>query len=430
MRRRLALVSAAVTAMVVLAFVVPLAGLVRSLARDRVLVLAERDAQIQAQALSVVLPEAGMEGARVLVGSGLLPNDVRLSVALPDGTMLGVDVPFDEGFARASDGEAFRQKAAGGEAIFVPVFLSGEPSAAVVRVFVTQEELTRNVGASWAILGALSLALVGLAALVADRLARSIVEPVESLMSAAHRMGEGDLDARVDPAGPPEVVEVGLAFNRLGSRIRNLIAEERESVADLSHRLRTPLTALRLDAGAVVDHELAARLAEDLDDLERTVDHVIHEARRPVREGPGVVADVAEIVRQRLRFWGALAEDQGRHWSSTIRPGPLRTSAHSGDVTAAVDALLGNVAAHTPEGAAYTVDLRTEGEFIVLTVEDQGPGFSDPAAVERGASSSGSTGLGLDIARGTAEASGGDLSLGRSVDGGAKVIVRFGLIGR
>ena len=238
MRRRLALVSAAVTAMVVLAFVVPLAGLVRSLARDRVLVTAEREAQNTARALSVVLPEAGVEGARVLVGSGSLPANQQITVALPDGTMLGAVVPFDEYFARAAGSEAFRQEVTGGEAIFVPVFLADEESAAVVRVFVTQEELTRNVGASWVVLGALGLALVGLAALVADRLARSIVEPVRVLSAAAHLMGEGDLDARVEPAGPPEVVEVGHAFNRLGARIRNLISEERESVADLSHRLR------------------------------------------------------------------------------------------------------------------------------------------------------------------------------------------------
>ena len=149
MRRRLALVSAAVTAMVVLAFVVPLAGLVRSLARDRVLVTAEREAQTQAQALSVVLPEAGVEGARLLVGAGSLSDDQLLTVALPDGSMLGAEVPFDDGFARAADGEAFRQPESGGEAIFVPVFLAEEPSAAVVRVFVPQEELTRNVGAAW-----------------------------------------------------------------------------------------------------------------------------------------------------------------------------------------------------------------------------------------------------------------------------------------
>lgn len=426
MRRRLALVSAAVTAMVVLAFVLPLAGLVRSLARDRVLVTAEREAQTQAQALGVVLPEAGMEGARILVGSGELPNDELLTVVLPDGTMLGAQVPFDDGFVRAAEGEAFRDEVAAGEAIFVPVFLAGEPTA-VVRVFVTHEELTRNVGASWAVLGALGIALVGLAALVADRLARSIVEPVQVLSTAAHLMGEGDLDATVEPAGPPEVIEVGHAFNRLGSRIRALISEERESVADMSHRLRTPLTALRLDVGSVNDPEVAARLAEDLDDLERTVDRIIYEARRPVREGPGVIADVAEIARDRLAFWGALAEDQGRHWSSRIDPGPLRTVGNRADMAAAFDALLGNVLAHTSEGVSFSVDVRRDGGSIVLTIDDQGPGFSDSTAIERGASSSGSTGLGLDIVRRTAEASGGDLEIGQSADGGARVVVRFGL---
>jgi signal transduction histidine kinase len=294
-------------------------------------------------------------------------------------------------------------------------------------VFVTQEELTRNVGASWMVLGALGVALVGLAALVADRLARSIVEPVQVLSAAAHRMGEGELSAAVEPAGPPEVVEVGLAFNRLGARIRHLISQERESVADLSHRLRTPLTALQLDMEAVSDPELSVRLAEDLDDLERTVDHVIHEARRQVREGPGVVADVGEIVRDRLEFWGALAEDQGRQWSSRIDDGPLRTVAHAGDVAAALDALLGNVLAHTPDNTPYSVELARDAGFLVLTIEDEGSGFADPDLIKRGASSSGSTGLGLDIVRRTAEASGGDLDIGRSVAGGARVVVRFGV---
>jgi signal transduction histidine kinase len=413
--------------MVVLAFVVPLAGLVRSLARDRVLVTAEREAQTQAQALSVVLPEAGIEGARLLVGAGSLPNDEQLTVALPDGTMLGAEVPRDDDFARAAEGESFRQQVPGGEAIFVPVFLVDEPSAAVVRVFVTQEELTKNVAASWAVLAALGIALIGLAAFVADRLARSIVEPVRVLSAAAHRMGEGELDVTIEPAGPPEVVEVAQAFSRLGSRIRHLISEEREAVADLSHRLRTPLTALRLDVGTVADQEVSARLGEDLDDMERTVDQVIHEARRQVREGPGVVAEVAGIVRDRLEFWGALADDQERRWASRVDSGPLWTNAHGGDGSAALDALLGNVLAHTPEGTPYSVDLSRDGNFIVLIIEDQGPGFADLSVVERGASSSGSTGLGLDIVRRTAEASGGDLEVGASAGGGARVVTRFGI---
>ena len=63
----------------------------------------------------------------------------------------------------------------------------------------------------------------------------------------AERLGRGDLDARVEPGGPDEVREVGAALNRLAARISELLAREREEVADLSHRLRTPVTALRLD---------------------------------------------------------------------------------------------------------------------------------------------------------------------------------------
>ena len=85
----------------------------------------------------------------------------------------------------------------------------------------------------------------------ADRVARGVVRPVADLAHTAERLGAGDLDARVEPAGPPEIVEVGHTLNRLAGRIVELLAAERELVADLSHRLRTPITALRLDAEAL-----------------------------------------------------------------------------------------------------------------------------------------------------------------------------------
>jgi signal transduction histidine kinase len=179
--------------------------------------------------------------------------------------------------------------------------------------------------------------------------------------------------------------------------------------------------------GSVSDPEVAARLAEDLDVLERTVDHIIHEARRPVREGPGVIADVAAITRNRLEFWGALAEDQGRRWSSDLAVDTVWTAAHPGDIAVVLDALLENVLAHTPEGVPFSVSLHKDGGYAVLIIEDAGPGFSDEAVVERGTSLSGSTGLGLDIVRRTAEASGGHLEIGMSAAGGARATVRFGL---
>ena len=96
-------------------------------------------------------------------------------------------------------------------------------------------------------LGLLGLVLIGLSLLVADRLARTITRPITDLARGADRLAHGDLTTRVRPDGPAEVREVGAAINLLAGRIGELLAGERESVADLSHRLRTPVTVLRLE---------------------------------------------------------------------------------------------------------------------------------------------------------------------------------------
>jgi signal transduction histidine kinase len=103
----------------------------------------------------------------------------------------------------------------------------------------------------------------------------------------------------------------------------------------------------------------------------------------------------------------------------------------------AVDAILGNVFAHTPEGSPLAVSLAVlsdpedhEKRSVLLRVDDQGPGFRDAMVLERGVSGGGSTGLGLDIARRVAESSGGHLRLSRSALGGARVeLVLPGQIG-
>jgi signal transduction histidine kinase len=97
------------------------------------------------------------------------------------------------------------------------------------------------------------------------------------------------------------------------------------------------------------------------------------------------------------------------------------------DLSASLDALLGNVFSHTPEGTAFAVTVTGRpGGGARLVVEDSGPGFAAVDAVRRGASGAGSTGLGLDIARRTARSSGGDLTLGTSDSGGARVVIDLG----
>jgi signal transduction histidine kinase len=218
---------------------------------------------------------------------------------------------------------------------------------------------------------------------------------------------------------------VGSALNRLADRIDQLIAEERETVADLSHRLRTPLTALRLDAEALRDATEAERVGQHVSALERTLTAVIHAARRPQREGRLPSSDATAVVAARVDFWSALADDQGRTVTVSLPGEPLLVRSSADDLAAAVDALLENVIAHTPEGTAFSVTLMPTDSGAQLVIADEGPGI-DPNALARGRSDRGSSGLGLDIARRSAEASGGSLQAAGGPSGGAVLTLELG----
>jgi signal transduction histidine kinase len=236
----------------------------------------------------------------------------------------------------------------------------------------------------------------------------------------AQQLSVGDTTARAPTDGPREVAEVGAALNRLADRIDELIAEERETVADLSHRLRTPLTTLRLDAEALRDPVEAERVGAHVTSLERMLTAVIHAARRPQREGRLPSCDATAVVRERVEFWSALTDEQRRPGTVSLPAEPLPVRASAEDLAATVDALLENVVAHTPEGTAFSVRLVPTDRGAALEIGDAGPGIPDAADV-RGRSDRGSTGLGLDIARRCAQATGGSMTIGRSPAGGALV---------
>ena len=134
-----------------------------------------------------------------------------------------------------------------------------------------------------------------------------------------------------------------------------------------------------------------------------------------------------------MAFWSALAEDEGRKWRVAGADRPVRIPVARADLAAALDALLGNVFRHTPEGTAFAVDVHNGEDAVIVLVSDAGPGIADPeAAMARGhgSGSAGSTGLGLDIVRRLAESTGGDVRIGSSVLGGTEVRLWIQLDGR
>jgi signal transduction histidine kinase len=419
MRLRIVALVMATSSLVLVSFLVPLALVLRALAADR----AVSTATVEAQSMAPLVTTLGPRGVRLAVAQVNAENSTPVTIFLPDGTVAGAPAPRSSSVRLAMRGQSFSTSVPGGVEVLVAV--EGLPGGtAVIRSFVPDAVLRHGVARAWLLLLAVGAFLLLLSVTVADQLARSLVRPLTGLALAADRLASGDLSARATVTGPQEVRRAGHGLNRLATRIDDLLARERESVADLSHRLRTPLTALRIDAESLRD----SRLLDDVTAMERTVSGIIQEARRQRRgQGQTVSCDAAAVIAERAAFWRPLAEDQDRRMSVEVTAEPAIVQVPRDDLAACADVLLENVFTHTPEGVALAVRLsHRAGGGAWLVVADDGPGFPPGGPGGRGLSGGGSTGLGLDIARRAAEESGGTLTIGRSASGGGCVTLGFG----
>ena len=429
MRRRLIIVALAITSMVTLAFLGPLAFYVYTNAENSAKVKGQQTAQFLSAIVSAA--DTNEDNIRDQVNFERTDRDHRgwlitMYYHGRTGPVLGDHVDPDASVLNALiRGTRTEGRAAGGYQILRATTAGdGQNPISVTRVFLPTSVLRRGVYKLWLRLGLVALALLLAGVAVADRLARAIVVPVKQLASVTRQLSAGESEARTTPSGPPEIADVGQAVNHLADRIDALLAAEREMMADLSHRLRTPLTSLRLNAESIPDPELSERVMADVESMEYSVSTFIREARAP-RRMADESCDLVDVCRTRTEFWAVLAEEENRQWSVLLPGLPIPIPLKRIDLEAAIDAMLGNVFAHTPEKTAVSVVGATDGREITLTVEDFGPGFPAGFVPARGTSGASSTGLGLDIVKRTAEAAGGGVRTGNHAGGGARVEMWF-----
>ena len=433
MRRRILLLVVGMTTLVVLAFAIPLMFLTHTVVGSN----ADTAIAQQATSLANTLRTTHLTRAAItsLVRRQSADTGHAISVALPDGPPIG-STPAD---GDGQPGSGFNAPPAtapsshpgderdtppqirsshGGE---VAVAFVGTPTGPdVVRVFLSDDKRYEGISGWYTLIIGASLGLIVLGVVAGELLTRRITRPLVDTAQTAQRLSTGDTSARAPTDGPREVAEVGVALNRLADRIDQLIVEERETVADLSHRLRTPLTRLRLDAEALTDPDEAERVSARVSEVERMLTAVIHAARRPQREGRLPSCNATAVVAERVEFWSALTDEQRRSGTVSLPDDSLAVRASAEDLGAAVDALLENVVAHTSEGTPFSVTLAATDDGARLEIADDGPGIPESAEI-RGRSDRGSTGLGLDIARRCAEAAGGSMTIGSAPSGGALV---------
>lgn len=292
-----------------------------------------------------------------------------------------------------------------------------------------QQELpTWMIVAFWVVVILAAVAVAASTGLrLSERRSLRLTEPMRQLAQRAEEFGTGGfaLDPMVDTDGPSQPFISGIAEIDTVSRIldhntRSLVralAAERSFAADASHQLRTPLAALlmRLEeiAGAedieVARHEAEVAIAQT-ERLAGVVDDLLHRTRAGHADG-GRSVSVDTVLSQLQREWEPTFAAEDRRITVGLERGMIVRSSASA-ISQILDTLVENALIHGD--GAVRVTARRSGPSAVLEVRDEGPGVDDDLArrvFERAVTGGGGTGLGLAVARETAESFGGRLEL-------------------
>ncbi|MFB6619107.1 ATP-binding protein [Streptomyces sp. NPDC085524] len=292
----------------------------------------------------------------------------------------------------------------------------GEQGETVV-VEASRSTVTKEVGRTLAVVGAVALLAVVAAVLLAVRQANRLASPLTDLAETAERLGSGDPRPRHKRYGVPELDRVADVLDSSAERIGRMLTAERRLAADASHQLRTPLTALsmRLEEITVTDdletvREEASIALTQVERLTDVVQRLLTNSRDP-RTGSAVPFDLDEVVKQQVEEWRPAYRSAGR---AIVRSGKqgVRAVGTPGAVAQVLATLVENALMHG--GGTVALRTRVVGNQAVLEVTDEGPGVPPDLGnriFERAISGRNSTGIGLAVARDLAEADGGRLEL-------------------
>ena len=285
--------------------------------------------------------------------------------------------------------------------------------------------------------------IVALAALGARLLSSQLARRLEPLAAASRQVASGDMKARVDTTGDPDLDEVAGAFNEMATELEATRQREREFILGVGHDLRTPLTTITgyaeaLETGDIGEEELGrigavlgiqskqlGRLIDDLATLARLEQPEFSLREEEVDVGAHV-AEVVEGFERRATELGVTVEvDAEEGVLAETDPDRLGQIAQN---------LVENALRHTPEPGRITVSVDSDGDDVVLAVADSGAGISpedlphvfDRYFVGRRRSlRNEGTGLGLSIVKGLVDRMGGSVEAESTPGKGTKITVRL-----
>lgn len=463
MTRRLLLSYLVLALVVLVALEAPLAVLEASRARSAMVAQAERDAT----SLALVTAEDVEHGRvtevntivhqyRVRTGGEVAVVGASGSVIAASGVGTVEDATHDQNamvggaLSGQSAGALISERGRALAAAAVPVLVDGRARGAVLLEISAGSMYARD-HEFWLFLGAFAVGVLGLTELVGVLLARSVSKPLANLELAVDKLGKGHLGARASTTeGPEEVRSLGLQFNRMAGRLSELMEAQNRFVADASHQLRSPLTALRLrleNLELMLEPSLADDVAAatgEVQRLSRLVDGLLSLTRAGSDQPQRHPVDVGMVIAERCSAWTALAEERqvSLEGGERVAAGPLAELV-PGDLDQVLDNLLANALDACPAGSHVRIEVvPVAPDRSEVHVIDDGPGLGPEERVRaferfwqgrdrRGTETAGGggAGLGLAIVRQLAERNGGEVELRQAGEHGLDAVVTLPVVG-
>ena len=416
----------------------------------------ERDAFVLASYVQSRLTDPDTTELSTIAFNYSVETKGRVVIIARTGEVLADTDPLRDGIrnfsSRPEIAAALDQKVASGSRysrslktglIYVAVPVSqGNDVVGAVRLSYSTQQVEDRVHQYWWLLGLAGAVTLLVAAILGILIARWVTRPLGELNDAARDIGSGDLDARADSShGPPEVRTLAASFNLTAERLRELLVAQEQFVADASHQLRTPLTALRLRL-EMIESEVDGPVVEDIEAahsevlrMSRLVDGLLALARAERSPGAEPTSiDIGPVIAERLSIWAHIARE--RSVSLIAIPTALTAVADPDRLSQILDNYIANALEVSPADSSLmirtSIEVHGTDRFVVLHVVDQGPGLTaeqrDHAfdrfwRVDAGRSELGGSGLGLAIVSKLVEADRGRAELRAAPGGGIDAVV-------
>ncbi len=338
-------------------------------------------------------------------------------------------------------------KRSGAERLYVaaPILGANAKPIGFVQLSEPMAPIYDAIRQTWLTLIGVAGLVVMMMALASLLLARQIARPVQNLTAVTEEIARGHLERRVGPAGPDEIQRLGRAFNLMAARVSDMLARQKEFVANAAHELRSPLTSIRLRLEILASQangnpELTGRYLKQMDRelgyLQQLIEQLLTLSALDEKElPPRLPLDLAPLLYEVTDEIVPLAQQAQLDLEVNIPPHLPPSRVNAGQVRTILRNLLDNAIKYTPPGGHITVQAEPRNETTCISIADTGSGIPPEALphifdrfyrVDKSRSGrQRGSGLGLALVRAMVDANDGQIQVRSEPNVGSIFTLRF-----